>query len=290
MCNAFVARWFGIRERGRAQSMWFNGATVGGAVGGVLVTAIIIASGWRAAFVALAIMGIVIVLPMLAFLTKDDPRRDRRVSPAELAKIEQEQQLPVTPTDRGAGVFGNHRYWLLVVAFVANNIFFWGWSSWLPTYLEKARHFSFKASGGLTALTFAVEVVAVLLLGMLTDRIGRRAPLGALGFLLAALGVYIGGKTADVPLAIAILIIGVSCQQACAGNVQALLHSFSGKQLMGRAAGVMNGIGNVASFIAPAMVGVMIGKTGNFSVVIVFLAADLLVAAIALALLIRSRY
>jgi ACS family glucarate transporter-like MFS transporter len=59
---------------------------------------------------------------------------------------------------------------------------------------------------------------------------------------------------------------------------------------MGRAAGVMNGIGNVASFLAPAMVGVMIGKTGNFSVVIVFLSAVLLVAAIALALLIRSRY
>jgi sugar phosphate permease len=290
MCNAFVSRWFGMRERGRAQSMWFNGATVGGAVGGVLVTAIIIASGWRAAFVVLAILGIVIVLPMLAFLTRDDPRRDRRVSPAELEKIEQEQELAVTPTDRGAGVFGNYRYWLLVVAFVANNIFFWGWSSWLPTYLEKARHFSFKASGGLTALTFAVEVVAVLLVGILTDRIGRRAPIGALGFLLAALGVYIGGKTRDVGLAIAILIIGVSCQQACAGNVQALLHSFSGKQLMGRAAGVMNGIGNVASFAAPAMIGVMIGKTGNFSVVIVFLSADLLVAAIALALLIRSRY
>jgi MFS transporter, ACS family, glucarate transporter len=290
MCNAFVARWFGIRERGRAQSMWFNGATVGGAVGGVLVTAIIIASGWRAAFVGLAILGIVVVLPMLAFLTKDDPHRDRRVSPAELEKIEREQELPVTPTDRGAGVFGNHRYWLLVVAFVANNIFFWGWSSWLPTYLIRARHFSFKASGGLTALTFAVEVVAVLLVGMLTDRIGRRAPLGALGFLLAAVGVYVGGKITDVGLAIAILIIGVSCQQACAGNVQALLHSFSGKQLMGRAAGVMNGIGNIASFVAPALVGVMIGTSGNFSVVIVFLSADLLVAAAAVALLIRSRY
>jgi sugar phosphate permease len=290
MCNAFVARWFGIRERGRAQSMWFNGATVGGAVGSILVTAVIVASGWRAAFVVLAIMGIVIVLPMLAFLTKDDPRRDRRVSPAELEKIEREQQLAVTPTDRGAKVFGNHRYWLLVVAYAANSVFFWGWSSWLPTYLMKARHFSFKASGGLTALTFAVEVIAVLLLGILTDRVGRRAPLGALGFLLAALGVYIGGTITDVPLAIAILIIGVSCQQACAGNLQALLHSFSGKHLMGRAAGVMNGTGNVASFAAPAVIGVMIGTSGDFSVVIVFLSASLFVAAIALALLIRSRY
>jgi MFS transporter, ACS family, glucarate transporter len=291
VCNAFVAQWFAMRERGRAQSMWFNGATVGGAVGGALVTAVIIAAGWRAVFIVLAAVGIVVVLPMLAFLTRDDPHRDRRVSAAELATIEQrDDKLAVRPTERGTGVFGNYRYWLLVIAFSANNIFFWGWSSWLPTYLMQARHFSFKSSGTLTAVTFTVEVVAVWLLGMVTDRIGRRAPLGALGFLIAALGVYIGGSISNVPLAIAIMIIGVSCQQACAGNVQALLHSFSGRQLMGRASGVMNGIGNVVSFLAPALIGVMVGSSGNFSLVIVFLSGVLFIAAIALALMIRSKY
>lgn len=291
VCNAFVAQWFAMRERGRAASAWFNGATVGSAIGGALVTAIIVGTGWRAVFFILAIVGIVIVLPMLAFLTKDNPRSDRRVSPAELARIEdQDDSLAVTPTERGTGVFGNYRYWLLVIAFSANNIFFWGWSSWLPTYLIKARHFSFQSSGLLTAVTFGVEVIAVWLFGMLSDRIGRRAPLGAIGFLIAALGVYIGGSISNVPLAIAIMIVGVSFQQACAGNVQALLHSFSGKNLMGRAAGVMNGIGNVVSFLAPAVIGAMIGTSGNFSLVIIFLSAVLLIAAIAHALLIRSRY
>jgi MFS family permease len=291
VCNAFVAQWFAMRERGRAQSMWFNGATVGGAVGGAIVTAIIVAASWRTVFIVLAIIGIVVVLPMLAFLTRDTPAADRRVSPAELALIEQQDdRLAVTPTDRGTGVFGNYRYWLLVIAFSANNIFFWGWSSWLPTYLMEARHFSFKSSGTLTAVTFAVEVIAVWLLGMLTDRIGRRAPLGALGFLIAALGVYIGGVVSNIPLAIAIMIIGVSCQQACAGNVQALLHSFSGAKMMGRSAGVLNGIGNVVSFLAPTLIGVMVGSSGNFSLAIIFLAGVLLVAAVALALMIPSKY
>ena len=187
-------------------------------------------------------------------------------------------------------MFGNYRYWLLVLAFVANNIFFWGWTSWLPTYLVRARHFSFQSSGWLTALTFAIEVVAVYLLGLFTDRLGRRAPLGALGYLLAAVGIYVGGVTAAFPLAMAFLIAGVCCQQACAGNVQALLHSFSGQRLMGRAAGVLNGVGNVGSFLAPALVGVMIGTSGDFSLVIIVLALDLAVAAAALALLIKAGY
>jgi ACS family glucarate transporter-like MFS transporter len=290
VCNAYVARWFAVRERGRAQSIWFNGATVGGAVGGLLVTAIVVQSGWRPAFFALAALGVVVVLPMLWFLTSDDPRTDRRVSAGEVARIEQGHRLAVTPTERAAAVFGNYRYWLLVLAFVANNIFFWGWSSWLPTYLVRERHLSFQSSGGLTALTFAIEVVAVYLLGLLTDRIGRRAPLGALGYLLAAVGIYVGGSTDNIPLAIAILIAGVCCQQACAGNVQALLHSFSGQRLMGRAAGVLNGVGNVGSFLAPALVGAMIGTSGDFSLVITALAVDLVVAAAALALLIKDRY
>ncbi|HSZ43450.1 MAG TPA: MFS transporter [Trebonia sp.] len=291
VCNAFVAQWFPMRERGRAASMWFNGATVGSAIGGAVVTAIIVGIGWRDVFFILAAAGLVVVLPMLAFLTKDTPRRDRRVSPAELARIEdQDDGLAVAPTERGGGVFGNYRYWLLVIAFSANNIFFWGWSSWLPTYLIKARHFSFQSSGLLTAVTFGVEVIAVWLIGMLSDRIGRRAPIGAIGFLLAALGVYVGGSLSDVPLAIAIMIVGVSFQQACAGNVQALLHSFSGRNLMGRSAGVMNGIGNVVSFLTPTVIGVMIGTSGNFSLVIVFLSAVLLVAAIAHVPLIKSRY
>ena len=54
VCNVFVARWFAVRERGRAQAVWFNGATVGGAVGGLLVTTVVVISGWRVAFLALA--------------------------------------------------------------------------------------------------------------------------------------------------------------------------------------------------------------------------------------------
>ncbi|GMA59674.1 MFS transporter [Alicyclobacillus fastidiosus] len=291
VCNAYVVRWFAIHERGRAQSIWFNGATVGSAVGGALVTSIIISLGWRPAFFILAILGLVVVLPMLLFLTKDDPTQHSRVSKHELKIIEQDSTLLVTPSDKGSTILVNYKYWLLVISLVANNIFFWGWSSWLPTYLMNTRHFSFKSAGGMTALTFALEVVVVLLLGYLTDRIRRRAPLGALGFLIAALGVYIGGSILNVPLAMGIMIIGVSCQQACAGNVQALLHSFSGKQFMGRAAGIMNGVGNIMSFLAPTIVGLMIGlNSSSFSSVMLFLSIDLLVASIALALLIKSKY
>jgi MFS transporter, ACS family, glucarate transporter len=291
VCNAYVVRWFALHERGRAQSFWFNGATVGAAVGSALVTAFVVAGGWRVAFFALAILGVVILLPMVVLLTKDDPEKHPKVSPEELADIRQQSTLEVSPKDTGSSILRDYRYWLLVISFVANNVFFWGWAGWLPTYLMQARHFSFNSAGWVTALMFGIEIIAVLLMGYWTDRIRRRATLGAIGFFLASLGVYAGGVIENIPLGLALMIFGVSCQQAGAGNIQALLHSFSSKQFMGRAAGIMNGCANTVSFFAPMVIGAMIGlKNGSFSTVISFLAVDLLVSAVALALLIRSKY
>jgi MFS transporter, ACS family, glucarate transporter len=247
VCNAYVVRWIALHERGRAQSFWFNGATVGAAVGSA--TAFVIAGGWRVAFFALAILGILILLPMVFFWTKDDPDKHPKVSPQELENIRRESTLQVTPKEAGSSVVKDYRYWLLVISYVANNIFFWGWAGWLPTYLMKARHFSFNSAGWVTALMFGIEIIAVILMGYWTDQMRRRAPLGALGYFLAALGVYVGGTVNNVPLGLALMVLGVSCQQAGAGNIQALLHSFSGKNFL-----------------------------------------DLLVASLALAALIRSKY
>ena len=41
MCNAFVANWFPVRERGRATSIWMTGTQFGGAVCGALIVGLI---------------------------------------------------------------------------------------------------------------------------------------------------------------------------------------------------------------------------------------------------------
>ncbi|MCL6637814.1 MAG: hypothetical protein K6T26_07680, partial [Alicyclobacillus sp.] len=127
-------------------------------------------------------------------------------------------------------------------------------------------------------------------MGYLTDRMRRRAPLGALAYFLAAVGLYAGGMINSIPWAMTVLIAGVCCQQAGAGNIQALLHSFSGKRFMGRAAGVMNGVGNFVSFLTPALVGAMIGSSGNFATVMLFLSLVLLVASLAQFALMKWKY
>jgi ACS family glucarate transporter-like MFS transporter len=284
VCNAFVARWWPPRERGKAQAFWYNGNTIGIAIAGLLATGLIVANGWRVAFLIVAALNFVIVLPLIWFLTSDDPRRDRRVSAEEQAHIADPRLAMVVNAEAAdmTQVARNYRYWLLVVAWIANNVFFWGWISWMPTYLMNARHFSFAASGVLTGVTYAIEVIAVFILGMLTDRFRRRGWTGAIGYLLAATGLYVGGLIPVASIGLPVMIAGLCCHQASSSNVQTLIHSFGRAEVMGRAAGILNAVGNFASAFSPALVGAMIGlHRASFSGVLLFEAIMLVVAALA---------
>src|SRR6201985_507080 len=52
-----LSRWFPARERGTAQGIFFMGAHLGGGLAPIVVTAIALRLGWRAAFPSLSLLG-----------------------------------------------------------------------------------------------------------------------------------------------------------------------------------------------------------------------------------------
>jgi sugar phosphate permease len=294
LSTAFIARWFPFGERGRAQALSWNGATVGLAVAGIPAALIIAASGWRDMFIAVGLFSMVVGLPLMIWLTRDDPGQHRGASDTErrlIAEGSRQEALPVEVTESPAKLAANSRYWLLVLSYFFNNVFYWAWAAWLPSYMIAARHFSFHTVGWATAAVYSGEVAAVFIMGFWVDRLLRRALLGACGFFLCALGMAAGALTASPALAIAFMAVGLAGQQASSGNVHTLLQSFSGARLMGRASGVLNGVSNIAASFAPAAVGVLIGLNhGSFTTVILFLAVDLVLAGAVTAALIPAGY
>lgn len=89
---------------------------------------------------------------------------------------------------------------------------------------------------------------------------------------------------------VATMILGLCGQQASAGNTQSLIHSFSDARSMGKAAGILNAVANLASAFAPVLVGAMIGLHSTFSGVLWFLSLVLLAAALSTALLAPNGY
>ena len=92
-----VTEWFPAKERAFAIGIFNAGANIGAIVTPLVVPFLVVAYGWRAAFVITGVVTFVWLVVWLAIYRR--PREQKRVSAAELAYIEQD---PADPGDAAA--------------------------------------------------------------------------------------------------------------------------------------------------------------------------------------------
>jgi MFS family permease len=265
--NALTARWFPLSERGRAKSVWINGINLGFAISGFLVIGVIGLSGWRGVFLLLSALALVVCVPAAVFGIRDDPAAHPRISPAELAVI-RSGRLRAAQREIRSGA-----YWIAVAAWVANNIGVFGLASWFPTYLEKNEHISAGRTGLFIALAFILCIAAEPLVGLASDRMHRKAIWLFAGFGLAILFLALTRLSSSVGWQLAGVIgaiVGIEGFTTIAG--QGVLHSMAPTERMGRANGLMSGVGNFIGAFGATIMGALIGA-GGFNAAFTFLIA-----------------
>ncbi|HSZ43332.1 MAG TPA: MFS transporter [Trebonia sp.] len=286
--NALTARWFPLSERGRAKSVWINGINVGLAVSGFLVNGVIGLSGWRAVFLVLSGLALLICVPAAFFLIRDDPSEHPRISAAELAVIRGDK------LDAGNTTLSRElrtgAYWLAVVAWTANNFGVFGLATWFPTYLEKNEGLSTGDASLFIALAFAGCIIAGPLVGWASDRMHRKAVWLLAGFVIAVVFLGLTRIGSGVPIQLTGVIgaiIGIEGFTTIAG--QGVLHSIAPNERMGRAIGIMTGTANFIAAFSATIMGALIGA-GGFGAAFIFLMGIFAIGAVAGLLLHRSRY
>ena len=133
--TATVKRWFPAREQGLANAFWTIGSPLGSAIGFPLVFFLVAQYGWRASFYLLAALNAFVVLPLIWFYLRDAPPAETHNHAASA-----EMKLPFGEALRA--LLGDWRFWLLPIYNSGALIYLWGLNSWLPTYLQQARHFN----------------------------------------------------------------------------------------------------------------------------------------------------
>jgi ACS family glucarate transporter-like MFS transporter len=292
---ALVANWFPLKERGRATSFWWIGTMIGPMLVGLIVTGLIVAVGWRGQFYAMGVLALILPIPMAWFLIRDTPAEHPAVNVAEaeaalLGSLDNNVDAPGIALKARTGTWAYTPFWLTTVALGSNAIFFWGWSIWLPTYLRTERHFSFSTSGYLTFVIFGCAVVTILLVGQLSDKLFRRAPLAGLGWLLAG-GLLIGAALAPTPVLSVILMTAALCaQQVGISCGEMLMHSVVRESEMGKTQGVRALITMLIGALSPAMIGYIVQASGGFTGAFVVLAAAVLISGGCMVSLARSGF
>jgi sugar phosphate permease len=272
MQSAFVKNWFPPTERGKANGAWLLGLMIGPAVAMPFFTWIISSWGWRPGFFVLASMGL-IPLFLLYFFVTDHPRQHKGVNKAELDYIEnalkveaaQEEKMKVESLgQRLASFCFNYRFWLLTINYFCIASIWWGTMAWLPSYLKASRGFSWAAMGGLSSLPYVLGTISILFFGHLGDKIGRRAPLAAVGHALSAAGIYFGAYATDNVTAALLISFGIASMAIALPASWSLLQRIVPAGAIGAGSGMMNGLANGSSAFAPALIGYFIAITGGY--------------------------
>ena len=279
-----IANWFPKKERSTANGIMMSSNALGPAIAPLFVVGIMAAFGWRSVFYSLFIPGIIVV-GLIWFVIRDKPEQSKMVSPEELKVIQDEtdEKQEDTKKLKFKDVMKLPIVWKLFFVWFTFDITFWGFSSWIPTYLVKARGFNLVKMGITASLPFFAGTIGVILGGYLSDKyfVGKRRNLIIGSELMGAICLYFTYVTpAEVPAMIFLTLTGFFVCLAF-GAIWALPMNILPPEVMGGSAAFINFAGQIAGFISPIVIGFLIqGSGGKFATAFTFLVAGILLSAV----------
>ena len=268
LVSVLISNWFTLK-RGLAVSIALAGSGVGGIVLSPVTSAMIVSSGWRAAFLVLAVICLVASLP-LAVLTFRTRPSDKGLEPygagqLEQAKADRSPDAPVTVAIGWKVLRTSACFWMLVVGFImmgitngaviTNSIA--NMTSVVVDGVEvvSGGHSTIWA-GSVWSFYLAVVIVAKVSLGAIYDRWGLR-----MGTLLGtvtsvAAGIALCFPATDAGPILACLFFGFA---TCMGTVAppVMVVKEFGKKDLGTVTGIVTAFEMLGAAIGSVVSGVM---------------------------------
>jgi ACS family hexuronate transporter-like MFS transporter len=144
-----VAEWFPANERGLAVAIFDSGSSVGAVIAPPLVVWVAAVFGWRYAFAASGILGLLWLAVWLYFYHPLD--RHPRLTAEERQLVESGRGTATVSAQRGArrwlSLLTQSNVWGIVLGRSLTDPIWWFYVFWLPLYLSDARGFSLKQIG-----------------------------------------------------------------------------------------------------------------------------------------------
>lgn len=293
----YLTYWYPAHRRGR-MTTWFMTAValsgvIGGPVSGYILKTFDGAHGWQGWQWLFLLEGLPSVIAgVFVFFLLDD-----RIADAGWLDPQEKQLLERNIGAEDAGkeemplmaVLASGRVWLMSLIYLSFVMGLYGVSFWLPTIIKATGVTDAFMIGSLSAIPFAVAVVAMIFVARSADKRRERRWHVALPGIAGALGLVLSVVWAhDTTLAMAALTL------ATAGIITSLPLFWSLPTAFlagtGAAAGIamVNSIGNLAGFLSPYAVGWLKQATGANDSGMYMLAAFMVLGAL-LALSVPTR-
>jgi sugar phosphate permease len=277
LISKIVHRWFPARERGRANAVWMVGSPIGSAVGFPLSIWLVHAYGWRASLFVLGVVSTLVMAPLIFMITRDREHLMPR-------------QPAVAAHEHGgrAPFLKDPKFWLVTLYGCGLLMYLWGLNSWLPTYLERERHFNLREMGIYSSLPFVLMFIGEMASGWLSDRLGKKAILCAIGLFFAGILLYVATAIKDPHIAAIVIALSAGSWGLGLPAQIALSMEILPGPVVSSGIGVQNGVSNLFGAAAPALIGWIVGHTGNFQAGLMVIVFSSIVGALVILPLVRE--
>jgi MFS family permease len=288
------ADWFPLRDRALPIAIFNSSSALAPALAPPLLTLLMVAFGWRVMFLAAGAAGFAVAILWVVFYRSPE---NAAIPAADIVAIHRDdgRNIATVGLRQVLWLLRFRTSWGMFLGFFGVVYISWLYATWLPGYLEIARHQSIAAAGVWASVPLGAGFLGAVLGGVVSHRLGRsgtdaaaacRLPviwgLVAAGAFTIA-GAYVGNAMAAIGLMACGLFaanVSSSCGWALAaviapGNTVATLEA------------IQNVGGSLGGTLAPFASGVIVQITGSF--VPAFVLAGVIAFACALAYLYMTR-
>jgi MFS transporter, ACS family, hexuronate transporter len=264
-----VAEWFPKQERAFATGIFNAGANVGAIVTPLIVPAITLHFGWRAAFV---ITGSFTVLWLIAWLAVyRPPRQHRRLQAAELAHIESDPPEGAESISWWS-LLKTRETWAYAIAKFLIDPIWWMYLFWLPDFFVRRHHLDLKTFGPPLVVVYVISDFGSVAGGWLSSRLLRAgltlnaARKGTM--LLCAvlvLPILAASYVDNLWAAVAIVALATAAHQGFSCNLFTLPSDVFPRRTVGSLVGIGGTAGAIGGMLLAKYAGWVLDRVGSFA-------------------------
>ena len=265
-----IANWFPRHEKGRANGYFTTTWAIGPAIIPIIVTwlsADVFEGAWRPVFFVLAIPGFMGVFLLYRYMA------DYPGQMLQKGKMTQEEydlitysvgeEMDAREKTYSTKIFTTDiQYYLFTFNFFILLMIYWGMTTWISTFLVKQHGMDIKTMGVFAAMPYIVAGFAMWLGGFLADKVfqGRMKVVTMIGFLgCIPVLFFIGRVPKGEPV---LLLLGLALGGFFINFPWGVMQAFPSmrypKEVVGRAMGFTNGVGQFGSFVSPLIAGYLV--------------------------------
>ena len=280
----YLKTWFPARARARTVAMFMTAAPLSGVVGGPLSGALLglhsrgNIAGWQWMFLLEGFPAILLGGLTWIYLV-DSPSLAPWLPPEQKRWLLQtlDREHDETLKAPGAGALQFWPIFILTLVYFGLNTVSYGISLWLPNLIKSLSGMSNLKIGVLSAIPYIAAAVAMVIVGLHSDRTGERRWHTAAPALAGACALAMAAHSHSVSGMVAFISVAVLSVFSMMGPFWAMPTALMSGTAAAAGIAVINSVGNLGGFFGPYMIGVVRNSTGSFK-------GGLLVVASALAL------